>query len=188
MARRDDEFALPRGVMLDPVTEASLPPKLASLVEHFSSLTDRQERLEALIDIADGFRGVPPEVATRPYPETHRVPQCESEAYVFAAPRSDGSLDLHVAVESPQGISARAMAVILEKGLAGVPAGEIARVPADIAYRIFGNELSMGKGLGLMGMVQLVQAFARRAAAAGEAPGAAAGPRDAGAGTDTAGT
>ena len=35
-------------------------------------------------------------------------------------------------------------------------------VPADVVYRIFGRELSMGKSLGLMGMVNMVRAEARQ--------------------------
>lgn len=139
-----------------------LPPKLQAMVDHFAGITDRHERIQALIDVADAWQPVPPEVATRPYPEAQRVPQCESEVYVFATPRGDRTLDFHFAVENPQGISARALAVILKKGLAGVPLVDVARVPADVAFRVFGNELSMGKGLGLMGMVSMVHAWARR--------------------------
>lgn len=154
--------------MSEPASEA-LPPRLAALVEHFAGIGDRGERIQALIDLADGYRGVPPEIANRPYPESHRVPQCESEVYAFAVPQPDATLRFHFAVENPQGISARAMAVLLEKGLAGAPLAEVAALPADLAYRVFGRELSMGKGLGLTGMVQMAQAFARRAlAAAGE--------------------
>jgi hypothetical protein len=35
-------------------------------------------------------------------------------------------------------------------------------VPADVVYRIFGRELSMGKSLGLMGMVNMVRTAARQ--------------------------
>jgi cysteine desulfuration protein SufE len=146
--------------------DADLPPKLRSLVDHFAAIPDRHDRIQALIDLADGWRGVPPEVAKRPFPEDHRVPQCESEVYVFAEPREDRTLKFHFAVENPQGIAARALAVILDRGLSGVALDQVVRVPGDVAYRIFGNELSMGKGLGLMGMVAMVQASARRQLAA----------------------
>jgi hypothetical protein len=35
-------------------------------------------------------------------------------------------------------------------------------VPQDVLYRIFGRDLSMGKGQGLLGMLELVQHDARR--------------------------
>lgn len=47
------------------------PEKLADLVEDFSTITDRNERVEALIEIADRFDEVrvPASVVTKPYPE-----------------------------------------------------------------------------------------------------------------------
>ena len=43
---------------------------------------------------------------------------------------------------------------------------EVVRVPPDVVYRIFGRELSMGKSMGLMGMVAMVATEARRRLAA----------------------
>jgi cysteine desulfuration protein SufE len=63
-------------------------------------------------------------------------------------------------VENPQGISAMALAEILRGSLSGAPLEEVAAVPADVVYRIFGRELSMGKSMGLMGMVNMVRAAA----------------------------
>ena len=71
-----------------------LPAKLSGLVEHYAGIQDRGERIEALIDLASAWRDVPPEVARRPFPETSKVPACESEAYVFARPRPDGGLEV----------------------------------------------------------------------------------------------
>jgi len=143
---------------------AAYPEKLAELVETFA-LLDRGERIEALIGLADRFEEVPPEVARRPFPAVSKVPACESEAYVFAAPRPDGKLDLHFAVENPQGLSAKAMAVILGETLAGEDPAAYAELSTELPLEIFGHELSMGKNMGLMGMVALVAHAARRAAA-----------------------
>jgi cysteine desulfuration protein SufE len=139
-----------------------MPEKLAETLDAISLVPDRADRIQLLIDIASRYREVPPQIATRPFPEESRVPACESEAYVFPEERPDGSFDFHFAVENPQGISAKAMAVILEEGLSGVPAEQVADLPQDIVYRIFGNELSMGKSMGLMGMVGMVKSAAKR--------------------------
>ncbi|HRC84889.1 MAG TPA: SufE family protein [Thermoanaerobaculia bacterium] len=139
-----------------------LPEKLENLVAAFALMPDRQDRIHALISIADRFRPAPPDLATKPYPEEHRVPACESEAYGFARPLEDGSLEFSFAVENPQGISAMAMAVILSETLSGVPPEQVLEVPRDLPNRIFGPELSMGKSMGLMGMVSLVHSLARR--------------------------
>lgn len=139
------------------------PPKLAELLESLSALTDPADRSAVLIDFADRFREVPPSVASRPFPASHLVPQCESEAYVWAVPQDDGTLRLYFAVENPSGVSARALAIILDRTLSGLPPDVIARVPTEVVERIFRQNISMGKGLGLMSMVQAVQALARRA-------------------------
>jgi cysteine desulfuration protein SufE len=138
------------------------PERLAKLVELLGLISDRADRIQMLIDIADRFRRVPERVAQRPYPEDHRVPGCESEAYVWAEDRPDGTLQFHFAVENPQGISAMATAVILDETLSGAPLKQVVKVPRDIVYRIFGDELSMGKSMGLMGIISMVQSFARK--------------------------
>lgn len=147
----------------------SLPDRLDRLLSQLEGL-NRDSRIQTLIDTAARFRPVPARVAVRPYPADHRVPGCESEAYIWAEPNGDGTLTFHFAVENPQGISAMALAVILSESLSGVPLDEVMAVSADIVYRIFGRELSMGKSLGLMGVVNMVRAAARGRLAA-NAPG-----------------
>jgi cysteine desulfuration protein SufE len=139
-----------------------IPEKLANTLDTLDLITDRSERIQLLIDIAERFKDVPPRIAQRPFLEECRVPACESEAYVWGEPRPDGTLDFHFAVENPQGISARAMAVILGDSLSGAPLDQVAAVPQDIVYRVFGRELSMGKSMGLMGMVSMINSLARR--------------------------
>jgi sulfur transfer protein SufE len=141
-----------------------LPAKLQTLIDDLESITDRTERAELLIEIADRFPAVkvPPEVATPPYDEAHRAPACESEAFVWAVDQPDGSLKLYFDVLNPQGLSAMAMSVILKETLEGEPLETLASFPTDIVFRLFGKELSMGKGAGLMGIISLVQNEARR--------------------------
>jgi len=137
----------------------SLPERLEQLVTTLESV-EREDRINMLIEIAGGFTPVPPRIAQRPFPASRRVPGCESEAYLWAEAAADGTLTFYFAVENPQGISAMALAAILASSLSGAPLDEIAAVPADVIYRIFGRELSMGKSLGLMGMVNMVRAAA----------------------------
>lgn len=141
---------------------ARLPPRLAELLDALDAFQDPTERGSVLVDFANRFEEVPPSVATRPFPDEHRVPACESDAYVWAVDRPDGTLKLHFAVESPAGVSARALAAILDRTLSGLTPAEIAAVPPDIVERVFRRNISMGKGLGLMSMVRAVQTLARR--------------------------
>lgn len=142
--------------------KGDVPNRLGQVIEAFRMIPDRSERIEILIDFADRFREVPASVAQRPFPEENRVPHCESEAFVFVESLPEGRLKLHFAVENPQGLSARAVAVILDETLSGAKAEEIAAVDPSFVYDIFGHELSTGKGLGLTGIVSMVQQAARK--------------------------
>ena len=137
-----------------------LPDRPARWLASLEGL-ERSERIQTLVDIAAHFRPAPPTVAPRPYPPERRVPGCESEAYVWAEPAANGTLNYYFAVENPQGISAMALAAILSKTLSGASLDEVAAVPSDMIYGIFGRELSLGKSLGLMGMVNMVRAAAQ---------------------------
>jgi len=140
-----------------------LPQRLQDVIETFEMFDDQADRVSLLLDYADRFRHVPPAVATRPYDKSHQVPECESEAYVWAVTQPDGTLKLHFAVENPSGISAKALGAILEQSLSGLPPAEVARITPDIVERIFRQNISMGKGMGLMSMVQAVRTLAERA-------------------------
>lgn len=124
-------------------------------------------RGEMLLDYAARFHEVPPEVARRPFPPANRVPACESDADVWAVLQPDRTLELHFAVESPSGVSAKALAAILDRALSGLPPDAVAAVTPDIVPEIFRANISMGKGMGLMSMVRAVQTVARQAAAFG---------------------
>ena len=139
-----------------------MPDKLQQLVDMFQ-MFDPADRTDLLLSYADQFQEVPATIATRPFPKSHQIPQCESDAYAWAQKMPDGTLKLYFAVENPSGVSAKALAAILDKTLSGLPAAEIATVNTDIVEKIFRQNISMGKGLGLMSMVQAVGALAKAA-------------------------
>ena len=143
-----------------------VPEKLQKVIDMFQ-MFDPADRTSMLLSYADRFREVPPSVATRPFPESRHVPQCESDAYVWALKQPDGTLQLYFAVENPSGVSAKALAAILDRTLSGLPASEIATVGCDIVEQIFRQNISMGKGMGLMAMVNAVQALAKAASTPG---------------------
>ncbi len=144
---------------------AEYPKPLADVVDDFASITDRSERVDMLIETADRFNDrtkVPASIATLPYEDSHRVPACESEAFVWSQPQADGTLKFYFDVLNPQGLSAKAMSVILDETLSGQPLEQVAKVTTDIVYPIFGREVSMGKSAGLMGIVSMVQYEAKK--------------------------
>ena len=139
------------------------PAKLQAVVEMFG-LFEPHDRTNMLLSYSDQFRDVPPEVASRPFDRSHQVPQCESDAYAWAMKQPDGTLKLYFAVENPSGVSARALAAILDKTLSGLTPQEISQVDSAIVEKLFRQNISMGKGMGLMSMVEAVRSLARAAA------------------------
>ena len=145
------------------------PEKLQAVIDMFA-MFDPADRTNMLLSYADQFREVPPAVASRPFPKSHQIPQCESDAYAWAMKQPDGTLTLHFAVENPSGVSAKALAAILDKTLSGLTPEEIAQVDSSIVERLFRQNISMGKGMGLMSMVEAVRALARAATPSPEKP------------------
>ena len=143
------------------MTAPALPARLRELLLDFEPLP-RTERMDELIDWADQFVEVDPGIAARPFPELNRAPRCESDAYVFATDRPDGTLDFHFAVENPQGLSAKAWGAILKDAASGAPLEQVAAIDPEAIYQIFGRDLSMGKGQGLIAMLELVQFEGRK--------------------------
>jgi cysteine desulfuration protein SufE len=131
-----------------------LPARLQAQLDDLAFFTDRSERIQALIELAEEFRNPGPDEVPRT--EATRVPGCESEVFVGSRPGTTGRT-FRFAVDNPQGVSAMALARILEEGLSDAPTEEVAQVPEEIVYTIFGRELSMGKSMGLTGMVRMVK-------------------------------
>jgi cysteine desulfuration protein SufE len=143
---------------------ADYPQKLQETLEDFSFITNRQERQQYLIQLADQFSNVkvPARIATQPYDESHRVPACESDAFVWWEENGDGTLNYYFDVLNPQGLSAMAMAVILGEACNGAPLEQVAALNPEIVFDFFGKTISMGKGQGLMGIVNMVATAARQ--------------------------
>ena len=134
-----------------------IPAKLQEYLDDLAIFTDRQDHIEYLIALADDYKH--PDALAFVRSDLKKVPGCESEVFIESAP-AGSSVQYRFAVDNPQGISAMAMAVILQDSLSGAPKEQIAEVPEDVVFKIFGNELSMGKNLGLTNMVRIVKRLA----------------------------
>jgi len=143
---------------------AEYPQKLQETLEDFSFITSRAERQEYLIQLADQFADVkvPARIATQPYDESHRVPACESDAFVWWETNDNGTLNYYFDVLNPQGLSAMAIAVILGEACSGATLEEVAAIETSVVFEFFGKNISMGKGQGLMGIINMVKAAAHQ--------------------------
>lgn len=136
---------------------AKCPAPLAEALVDLEKIDDRELRFDLLLEYADRFVEVSPEIATRPFDPAKLVPGCESEVYLWVTKDERGRITPHFAVENPQGLSAKALAALLAETLTGATAPEIANVPDTIVHAIFGGTISMGKGHGLMSMVRTLK-------------------------------
>ena len=139
-----------------------LNSRIETLLNDLKAIDDRELRFDLLIEYADRFIEVPASVANRPFAQQNKVPACESDAYAFVSKNEDNSIRVNFAVENPQGISAKALAVILSETLNGCLPQEVEVLDEQIVHEIFGRTISMGKGQGLMGMVHLTKELCRQ--------------------------
>lgn len=139
-----------------------MPEALQDVLDTLAMFPDKQDRIQMLISFSEKYKLPPKEIAMRPYDESHRVRGCESEVFVWAFKEGNG-VKLYYAVDNPQGVSAMALCAILDESLSGRSVDEIGQVPDEIVYEIFGRELSMGKSMGLMGIVQMTKLLATKA-------------------------
>ncbi|GAB1421993.1 hypothetical protein MASR2M15_21990 [Anaerolineales bacterium] len=146
------------------MSQDQYPKQLKETLEDFSLIANRLERQEYLISLADQFDGVkvPETIASQPYDEDHRVKACESDAYVWAVEQEDGTLAYYFDVLNPQGLSAMAVGVILGEACSGAPLESVAAIDNELIFELFGKNISMGKGQGLMGMVDMVTFEAKK--------------------------
>ena len=134
----------------------NFPPKLQGYLEDFGFIYSREDRVDYLIAIADDFTPVPLSIATKPYNEAYRVIGCESEAFVWAIDRPDGTLDFYFDVLNPQGLSAMALSAILDQSCSGAPLDQVAAINGEVVFTFFGKDISMGKGRGLTELINAV--------------------------------
>ena len=130
--------------------------RLTAVVDDFSTIEDNNERADLLIEFAESFKQVPEEIAKTPYPEDRKVPGCESDVFIFTQPQEQG-FKFYFGIENPQGISAMALAAIIDETLSGVSESELKNIDDQFVHTLFGKQLSMGKGQGLTNMIRMTK-------------------------------
>jgi len=130
--------------------------KLEKIVSFFEKM-DNQEKINYLIDYSERFKEVPESIASKPYPKENMVEYCESGVYVWIVMNPDRTPKFYFHIENPHGVSAMALCSILDEGLEEAKLNDILYLDTEIVYKIFGHNLSMGKNLGLIGIIQMIQ-------------------------------
>jgi cysteine desulfuration protein SufE len=105
-----------------------MPPKLAEIVEEFTS-APREVVLEMLLEFSDAVPPLPPSLAGHAGME--QVPECQTPFFLKAEVQPDDTVETYF--DCPQEApTTRAFAGILAEGLAGATSHEVLAVPDDL--------------------------------------------------------
>lgn len=138
-----------------------MPESLEELLEDLRD-SDRQERIEILIDLARDLPPLPDHLAGLK-DEAHRVPECQSPVFLFIE-LDDDLVTIHadVPVEAP---TVRGFVAILVEGLSGRPVDEVLATPQDLIEQAGLDEiLGMQRVSGLHGVLRRLKNQVARAA------------------------
>jgi cysteine desulfuration protein SufE len=140
-----------------------MPAALEAIVTELSE-SDRQERIDLLIDFAKNLPPLPEHLAARK-DASHRVEECQSPVYLFVEIDGDRvSLHADAPIEAP---TVRGFVSLLLEGLKGATVEEVLMVPGDLVSRCGLQEvLGMLRVRGLTGVLRRIKADVTRAAAA----------------------
>lgn len=147
-----------------------MPAALDAIIAELSE-SDRQERIDLLIEYAKNLPPLPARLAALK-DASHRVEECQSPVYLFAELAGDrAALYADAPIEAP---TVRGFVSLLLEGLNGATVEEVLEVPSNLVDLCGLREvLGMLRVRGLTGVLQRVKREVTRAAAA---PALAGGP------------
>lgn len=140
------------------------PDKLAAIVEEFADLEPR-ERLEVLLDYAEGLPQLPPELEAERQAGLHRVHECQTPVFLWVNV-VDGRIQIQAYV-APEAPTVKGFVAILAQALAGATPEEVSAVGADLLQRLgLIQALGMVRARGLNAILFRIRQEAQRAVAA----------------------
>ena len=140
-----------------------MPAALDEIIAELSE-SDRQERIDLLIDFAKNLPPLPEHLAELK-DASHRVEECQSPVYLFVEMVGDRvALYADAPIEAP---TVRGFVSLLIEGLSGATVEEVLKVPGDLVERCGLQEvLGMLRVRGLSGVLRRIKGEVTRAAMA----------------------
>ena len=138
--------------------------QLDEIVAEFQEL-DPRERLELLLEFAEGLPPLPPDLQAERDAGGHRVHECQTPVFLWVLP-ADGHVRIHgdVAPESP---TVKGFMGVMVKAFDGTTCAEILATPGNIVQRLGLLEaLGMQRMRGLGAIAARVRAEAQQLLAA----------------------
>src|SRR3974390_269109 len=138
-----------------------MPAALDAIIAELNE-SDRQERIDLLIDFAKNLPPLPQRLAALKDP-AHRVEECQSPVYLFVELTGDRvALHADAPIEAP---TVRGFVSLLLEGLGGATVEEVLKVPGDLVERCALQEvLGMLRVRGLSGVLRRIKGEVTRAA------------------------
>lgn len=129
--------------------------KLASIIEEFADLTPR-ERLEMLLDFAEGLPALPPKYQALKDAGENRVHECMTPVYLWVeAPQGRVAIHADVAPEAP---TVKGFVGLLRDAFHGATPAEVLATPPDLLHQLGLIEaLGMNRMRGLTAMLQRIR-------------------------------
>lgn len=140
--------------------------RLDELVAEFADL-DGREKLELLVDFANGLPALSPDYEARKSEEDRRVHECQTPVFLWT--ESDSGAARLVAEVAPEAPTVKGFVAVLAEAINGRPIVEVAAISDDVLDRMgLAAVLGILRTRGLRAIVARVKrGFAERAAAAG---------------------
>ncbi len=142
-----------------------VPEKVAEIVAEFADL-DGREKLELLVDYANGLPPLPPAYEARKAVEDRRVHECQTPVFLWTeCEQGRARLVAEVAPEAP---TVKGFVAILAAAVNGRPAEEVAAIPDDLLERLgLAPVLGILHARGLQAITARIKRGLTAAAAAG---------------------
>lgn len=128
---------------------------LDAIIGEFADL-DAREKLELLVDYAQGLPPLSPEYEARKATEDRRVHECQTPVFLWT--EADAGRARLVAEVAPEAPTVKGFVAILAAAVAGRPVAEAAALPDDILERMgLAEVLGILRSRGLRAMVARVK-------------------------------
>jgi cysteine desulfuration protein SufE len=137
-------------------------PQLDKTIRRFAG-SDRQTRLELLLDFAQKLPPLPERFAAARDQGLNRVPECQSPVFLYLE-RENGGVTLHADAprEAP---TVRGFVSLLARAIHGAAPADVAAIPGDLL-----DQLGLSEALGMTRMHGLTAMVGRLKRMAGELP------------------
>ena len=139
--------------------------KVEEIVAEFSDL-DGREKLELLVDYANGLPALPPAYEARKAAEDRRVHECQTPVFLWT--EVEQGMSQVVAEVAPEAPTVKGFVAILAAAVNGLPATEAASIPEDLLERLgLAEVLGILRSRGLRSITARIKRGLAEAAAGG---------------------